>query len=154
MIAGLSITRGSAFGIADYVREFNSNATLTAGDLVNVESGKLELVSTSDLIAGVVMESATNASTGVQVNVTPALQVVMDSDGSGVLATQIGARFMVTGATGAQIIDISSVDTSATAPSGQLVLLQNNPQGIAASLDSDTSVGLFMIAKHQFAGTR
>lgn len=158
MAAGTIIVRGSEFGFSDHVREFDSNATLTAGDLVNVQAGQLELADgdTSEVIAGVVLESTTNAGTGVPVNITPGLRVVMDNNNviNTFAADDIGTRYNVTGATGAQIVNTQSQDTSYTAPSHQLLTLEYNPQGVRSDLDSDTSIGLFMIAKHQFAATR
>lgn len=147
------IQRGSAYGVADYILPFDSNATLTDGDLVNVQSGQLELPSAGQFIAGSVNVDATSSTANAQVNATPGLRVVMDSNAS-LAATDIGYRYNVAGATGAQLVDVASKDTSLTAPSHQLLLLENNPQGIDLTLNDDLSVGLYMIAKTQFAGLR
>lgn len=152
MAAGLVIGRGSGLGFSDYIREFDSNATLAASDLVNLESGQLEVASTGDWIGGQVLEAATSSSTGVQVNVTRGLRVVMDNDNVGTTfaATHEGQRFDITGATGAQLVDTSTADATYTGPGGQLVCLEYNPQFVRGDLDTDTSVGLFMIYDSQF----
>lgn len=150
MAAGLMITRGSYWNLSEIARRFPSNATIAAGDLVNLESGQLEVLSTGDEVLGVAKEAMTSATTAGDVNVTPGLIVVMDNDNDGTTfaSTHPGAAFDVTGGTGAQIVDTSTADDTAGGRTGQLRCLEYNPQGVG--YDSDTSVGLFMIAECQF----
>jgi len=152
---GLLINRGSALGLPDRVLEFKSGATTAAGDLLNIESGVLAVAGTGDFILGQGLESSVNLSTGVQVNCVPGLIVVMDNDNVGTTfaVTHVGARFDITGLTDAQLVDTSSVDTSATAPTGTLVCMAYNPQNTGRSdLNTDISVGLFTIYEMQLNG--
>lgn len=148
-----SIPVGSLYGFSQTVHQFDSNATLTDGDLVTVQSGQLELAEGAELIAGVIMQDATSASTGVDVNITPGQEVIMDNNNDVLTfaATDIGNRFNITGATGAQVVNTQSREAgTVTTPSNQLLTVAYNPQGYRQDLDSDTSIGLFRIAKTQF----
>jgi hypothetical protein len=151
-MASVLATRGSKFGISDVVREYLGAGTVTAMDLVNAEAGEIVLASAGDFVAGVVLESGTSSSTGLAVNVTPGLVIVMDNDNVGTTfaVTHVGARFDITGTTGAQLVDTSTLDQTYGAPSGTLVCREYNPQDVSSSLDSDTSVGSFIIADQQF----
>lgn len=149
MAAGLAISRGSIFGISDFLMEFSSGATLAAGDLVNLESGELAAASASDFLIGQTTEAATSSSTGVAVNVTRGLKLIMDNDNVGTTfaVTHVGAGFDITGATGAQIVDTSTLDQTYTGLATHLRCLAYNPQDVG--FDSDVSVGAFVIAQHQ-----
>lgn len=157
MAAGLVIPQGSLYNIADTEIEVDSNVTGAASDLVNVQSAQLEIADAGEAIAGVLLEAVTSASTSASVNITPYLTVVMDNDNdSATFASTDGkgsSLFDITGGTGAQIIDTDSRDASYDmAGTGQMLCIEYNPQGIRSDLDSDTSVGLFMINEHQFVG--
>jgi hypothetical protein len=147
-------TRGPLFGGPHIFRFFNSNATLTAGDLVNVTDSKLELAAAGERIAGVISKAATNASTNHKVNITPYLTFLMDNDNVGTTfaATHANSYFFdITGTTGAQVVDTSTAAASDTvASTGQLKCLAFNPN--AGTSLSDTSVGLYMVnrAEAQF----
>lgn len=153
MAAGLVIPRGSAFtGIADHLIYRDSNVTGAQGDLVNIQSAQIEIVDAGEAIRGVLQEAVTSASTDAAIVATPWLLVVMDNDNTGTTfaATHVDALFDITGGTGAQIVDTSSVDTSVdNTQVGQLLCTEYNPQGIRSDLDSDTSVGMFMLAEQQ-----
>jgi len=153
MAAGLVIVRGSLITVADILRPFDSNATLSANDLVNIKSGQLELAATGERIGGIIVRAATSASTAVQVNVTPFQTVVMDNDNISTTfaVTDVYSSFFdITGATAAQIVDTSTVGVSATTTvSGSLFCIAYNPQGIRDDLNTDLSVGTYMIRETQ-----
>jgi hypothetical protein len=157
MSAGLIIPKGSLIsGISDILLLADSNVTGEANDLVNVQNGELEIVDPGERIAGYVSHSDAidSDSSDVPVNITPFMQVVMDNDNTGTTfaSTHVGEYFDITGGTGAQIVDTSTVTApEGTGNSGQLVCLEYNPQNVRDDLDSDTSVGLFMIREQQFS---
>lgn len=139
-----AIARGPLFnGTPQTLRAFDSNVTLTRGDLVNVAANQLELAATGEVIAGVVKKAATSSSTGVTVNITPYLTFLMDNDNVGTTfaATHANSYFFdITGTTGAQVVDTSTADAiDDNAGSGQVMCLAYNPNG------DDASVGLYMI---------
>ena len=136
--------RGLYFnGQPQTLKTYASNATLAAGDLVNLTSNQLEIAAPGERIKGVLMKPGTSASTSLAVNITPFLTFLMDNDNDSATfaATDAGSSFFdLIGGTGAQVIDTSSRAASdAVASTGQLACLEFNPNG------NDTSVGLFMI---------
>lgn len=153
------IPKGSLVpGLAEVAREYDSNVTSAQFDLVNVQSGQMEIADTGETIAGYNNDktAVTSSSENVQIVVTPFMQVVMDNDNTGTTfaSTHEGSVFDITGGTGAQIVDTSTVLAGSTVgQSGQLICLEYNPQNVMDSLDSDTSVGLFMIREAQFGLT-
>jgi hypothetical protein len=157
MSAGLVIPKGSLIsGLSEILLTVDSNVTGEANDLVNIQNGQIEIADPGERIAGYVAQSdsITSSSSDVPVNITPFMQVVMDNDNTGTtfVSTHVGENFDITGGTGAQIVDTSTVQGSeGTGTSGQLVCLEYNPQNVRDDLDSDTSVGLFMIREHQFS---
>ncbi len=146
-----AIAKGPLFnGTPQTLRPFASNATLARGDLVNVTANQLEIAATGERIAGILKKASTSASEGSQVNITPYLTYLMDNDNVG---TTFGAThansyyFDITGTTGAQVVDTSTLLASDTVTStGQVVCLAYDPNG------DDASVGLFMTrpGEHQF----
>jgi hypothetical protein len=136
---------GSFYGLSDSLVERNAGGTFAKYDTVNHSSGELIIADATDTIFGVAMEAATSASTGVQVNVTLGLMVIMDNDNDTTTfaATHVGTMFDQIGATGAIL-----VDTNTTSTSGQFYCLEYNPQGFG--LDSDTSIGKFMLNEREF----
>lgn len=146
-----AIAKGPLFnGTPQTLRQFDSNATLAVGDLVNVTDNQLEIAAAGERVAGVLKKAVTNASTQASVNITPFLTFLMDNDNVGTTfaATHANSYFFdITGTTGAQVVDTSTAASSDTvASTGQLVCLAYNPMG------NDTSVGLYMInpAERQF----
>lgn len=162
MAAGLVIPQGSLFsGLAEVIKAFDSNVTLAQYDLVNVQNGQLEVTDAGETIAGYVVQKAavSSSSTGVQVNITPFMQVIMDSDETNDNLAQdlIGEYFNTTGGTGAQIVDIDSTTVGENpATSAQLCLLDQNDTThwdagqVRDSLRGDTSVGRYLIVEAQF----
>lgn len=141
-----AITKGSLIpGISDLLMEFNAAGTFAAGDFVKFDgsTGELVVATAGANILGVAKEAATAASTGVSVNCTPKLVVIMDNDedGGAAAATNVGEWADFTGATQLMQIDTSTLSTSVA----QLFYLKNNPQGV--DRDSDTSVGKAMVAE-------
>lgn len=143
--------RGSLVGATDFLLTYNSGATLASGDVVNMTSGELDIAATGERILGVIVKAATSSTDNVQVNATPFLRVVMDNDNVGTTfaATHVGQAFDITGGTGAQVIDTSTVvDLATTTNSAQMTCLRFQPQfGITG-----TSLGEFMIREH-YLGT-
>ncbi len=129
--------------------QVTNGVTITKGDFVYFASGKLTNSSIAgQKLAGVA--AATVVGTGsndceVIVNPTALYAVDNDNDSTTFAATHVGTYFDLTGATGAQ-----QVDTSTTTTTGQLVAVEYNPQ--ISGLESDTSIGLFMIAESAFFG--
>lgn len=156
MAAGLVIPKGSLIpGLAEVAHEWDSNVTGAQFDLVNIQNSQVEIADTGEVIAGYNNEKTaiTNASTNVQVVITPFMQVVMDNDNTGTTfaSTHEGELFDITGGTGAQIVDTSTAGApEAGGASGQLICLEYNPQNVRDDLDTDTSVGLYMIREAQF----
>lgn len=153
MAAGDITVYGSAIPVSDSSIYVDSNVTLAKDDLVNVQAGQLEVADAGEKIAGVVKTDATSSSELVEVDANPFIEIVMDSDDSGILATDVySSLFDITGGTGAQIVDTSTRDAIADgAGTGQLICSGRNPQGVRPDLDSDTSYGLFRVHEHQFA---
>lgn len=135
---------GSRAGISSVYADFLSGATLARYDSVKLSSGELALGTAGDALVGVNMEeSVTNASEGVQVDITPYMLVIADNDGVGGAATvaNVGEYADLIGATGAQLIDTSTFSTTVAT----FRMTELNPQGYG--FDSDTSIGLFEIAE-------
>lgn len=139
-----AISKGPVInGHPQTVRAFASNATLTKGDVVTVLANKLNVTATGERIMGIVKRSATNTTAGVQVNITPYLTFLMDSDASGtaLAATDAGSSlFNITGATNAQVVSTTTRSASnVQANARQLVCLEFNPNG------AGTTIGLFSV---------
>lgn len=162
MAAGLVIPRGSLYaGLAEVVRDYDSNVILAQFDLCNLQNGQLEVADTGENILGHVLDKTAVSATSenVQVSITPFATYVLDSDETGDSLAQdlVGEFFDITGGTGAQIVDISAT-TAAENPavSGQVVLLEQNDGAhwnagdVRDDLDGDTSVGLYMVVEAQF----
>ena len=134
-----------------------SNETITAGDLIVFRTdGQLEpcdggagTPANGDAVSGIALNTVSGSGKTVYFVKGTRLRILMDSDeaGDSMAADLVGACFDITGATGAQQVDISTaIQTGLVAnTSQQLVLLEANPQGYG--LDSDTSIGLFEIVK-------
>lgn len=162
MAAGLVIPQGTLFtGLSEVIAKFDSNVTGEQYDLVNIQNGQVEIADGGERVAGYVNQKTaiTNASEDVEVNITPFMTVIMDSDETGDSLAQdlVGEYFDITGGTGAQIVDVSETTApETTAGSGQLVLLKQNDGDhwdagqVRDDLDSDTSIGLYMIREAQF----
>lgn len=162
MAAGLVIPQGSLFtGLSEVIKLFDSNVTGEQFDLVNIQNGQIEIADTGERIAGYINQKTaiTSDSTDVEVNITPFMTVVMDSDETGDTLAQdlVGEYFDITGGTGAQIVDISATTApETTSGSGQLVLLDQNDGThwnageIRDDLEDDTSVGRYLIREAQF----
>ena len=111
--------------------------------------GEVEATGTGEGIFGIALEAADAKGDIITVvRAYPGMQVIMDNDNTGTTfaATHIGGRFDITGATGAQVVDTSTVAQDGT-DAGQLFCIGYNPKGFG--LDSDTSIGLYEIAEIQ-----
>lgn len=119
-----------------------------------VGDGKAECTDAGDPIFGIALEAATAEDQIITVvRVVPGMKVRMDNDNTGTTfaATHVGARFDITGATGAMLVDTSTVaQVGGGGETGQLFCVEYNPQGFG--VDSDTSQGIFEIAEIQGLG--
>lgn len=143
--------KGSVLGVSPvYKGGFVGNATAAARDFANLESGKLELCSAGDEITGILMMAMTNTSTDVMLNITPGMIVVMDNDNVGTTfaVTHVGARFDITGATGAMLVDTSTASATAGSLSGQLACEAYSPNDVG--YDGDASIGRFRVIERTF----
>lgn len=128
-----------------------SGVTVTAGDFVYFASGRITSATiTGDVrIIGQVQSTATgNASGTVKalVVVEPNAKFLMQNDNIGTTfaATHVGQYFDLIGATGAQLVDTSTV----SATTGVVLCLEYNPQ--IDPVKSSTDYGVFKIAEHAF----
>lgn len=128
-----------------------SGVTVTEGDFVYFASGEV----TNATIAGArLIGMALATVTGnagntnkVLVQVDPNAKYLVDNDNVGTTfaVTHVGQYFDLIGATGAQLVDTSSVSQT----TGQLLCLEYNPQ--IDPVATDTSYGVFKIAEHAFS---
>lgn len=139
----------SLAGIDRVHMEFNAAGTFAASDFVMLDgsTGEVVVATAGSSILGVAREAATNASTGVQVDITPYMVVLMDNDNDAetFAATHVGEWGDFTGGTGAMQINSNTLSTT----KAQLQCLAYNPKGYG--FDSDTSIGLFLVAERQFS---
>lgn len=128
-----------------------SGAQITAGDLVVYKTdGQLEPATAGDVVAGVALNSVAGSGSTVYFVAGKGLRVIMDNDNTGTTfaSTHVGGRFDMTGATGAQVVDTSTVAQAGNGTDGgQLICLEYNPQGYG--LDTDTSIGVYEIVEVQ-----
>lgn len=139
---------GSLMSIDPVIREFEGGGTFAAGDFVKFEgtTGQIVVATAGDKILGVALEAGTDGATGIKVDVTPKMLVIMDND----LDTQTSIDGTdrleyadIVGGTGAMLVDTNT--HSATV--ANLLLLQNNPQGYG--LDDDESIGLYLVVERE-----
>lgn len=126
-----------------------NGVTVTKGDFVFFSSGRITSASPTGVrLLGVVQSTVTGNAAGtnkVLVDVTPQALFAVDNDNVGTTfaATHVGQYFDITGGTGAQQADTSTVSAS----TGQLVALEFDPSYYSVGQDSDNSVGIFAIAE-------
>ena len=122
-----------------------SGVTVTAGDFVYFASGR---VSNASVAGARLIGQAQGTVTGNVAGTVKASVLVDDSavflvqGTTTVAAATVGQYFDLQGATGAQLVNIGS----ASATTGQLVLLEANPQ--IEPVKGDVTYGLFGIAEH------
>lgn len=136
-------------GIDRVHKEFNAAGTFAANDFVMFDgsTGELVVATAGSSILGVAREAATNASTNVSVDITPMMLVLMDNDNDTetFASTHIGEWGDFTGGTGAMQVNSNTLSTT----KAQLQVIEYNPQGYG--FDSDTSIGLFLVAERAFS---
>lgn len=126
-----------------------NSVTVTKGDFVYFSSGRITSASiTGTRIFGVAQSTVTGNSAGtnkVLVDITPNAIYAIDNDNVGTTfaATHVGQYFDLTGATGAQQVDTSTVSAS----TGQVIALEFDPSYYSVGQDSDNSIGIFGIAE-------
>jgi len=127
--------------------EFNAAGTFAAQDFVIFDGSTGEVVvgTAGNSILGVAREAATSASTGVQVDITPNMVVLMDNDNDTetFAVTHVGEWGDFIGGTGAMVVNSNTLSST----KAQLQCLAFNPKGYG--FDSDTSIGLFYVAERQ-----
>jgi hypothetical protein len=125
-----------------------NGVTITKGDFVYFSSGRITNASVAGArLVGMAEETATGNSAGtvtVLVCIDPMMRYLVDNDNVGTTfaASHVGQYFDLTGATGAQLADTSTV----SATTGQLLCLDYNPQ--VDPVRGDTSWGAYKIAEH------
>lgn len=143
---GLQVV-GCSDGMAQ-IRKVVAGGTVTAKDPVTAKTnGKWQFSAIGEPIGGVAINSAVDGET-LYVLAGPRLRVLMANDNIGTTfaSTHKDARFDLIGATGAVLVDTSTVAQAGTAADvGQVRCLEYNPQGYG--FDTDTTVGLFEIAE-------
>jgi hypothetical protein len=129
--------------------EFNASGTFAANDFVIFDgsTGEVTVATAGNSILGVAKEAATSASTGVLIDITPMMVVLMDNDNDTetFAATHVGEWGNFIGGTGAMVVDSNTLSST----KAQLQCLAYNPQGYG--LDSDTSIGKFFVAERQIS---
>lgn len=130
---------------AQYPFAVASGVTVTAGDFVYFASGRITSATVAGArLIGTVTETATgNAAGSVKANVAidPDLRYLLQNDNIGTTfaATHVGQYFDLIGATGAQLVDTSTV----SATLGQVLCLDFNPQ--IDPVKNDLTYGVFIL---------
>lgn len=135
---------------ATYSFPVASGVTVTAGDFVYFASGRITSASigaAGSRPIGMVLETATGNAGGTVsalVSIDDDVKYLLQNDNVGTTfaATHVGQYFNLTGATGAQLVDTSTVSQTL----GQLLCLEYNPQ--IDPVKSDTSYGVFVLVNH------
>jgi hypothetical protein len=129
--------------------EFNAAGTFAVNDFVMLDgsTGEIVVATASSSILGVAKEAATSASKDVSVDITPYMVVLMDNDNDTetFAVTHVGEWGDFIGGTGAMQINSNTLSST----KAQLQCMAYNPQGY--NLDSDTSIGLFLVCERQFS---
>lgn len=132
------------------MKSYTAGATITANDLVTLKTdGQVEPTTAGDVILGVAVTSASSGGT-VYVFQGARLKVMGDSDeaGDAMASDMVGARVDITGATGAQQVDISTaLQAGDGTDTGQLIVIEANPQGFG--FDDDTSLAILEVVERQ-----
>jgi hypothetical protein len=127
-----------------------ARATVTKGDLVTAKTnGRVQPTATGEPIFGQALNGAASGE-AVYVLRGQRLQFIMKNDNIGTTfaATHVAGRFDIIGATGAQLVDTSTVAQAGTdADSGQLLAIEYNPKGFG--YDGDTTLGIFELIERQ-----
>jgi hypothetical protein len=134
----------------------STTVTLVAGEAIAkndfvtiLTDGEAEVTAAGEGIFGIALESAAEKGDSIRVlRVHPGMVVMMDNDNVSTTfaATHVGGRFDITGSSGQQLVDTSSVAQDGT-DSGQLFCIEYNPD--MNGFTKDTSIGLFEIAEIQ-----
>lgn len=140
-----------------------NSVTVTVGDLVYLTGGRVSNASiagkrligqvigvqSNDLDRDYATTAAGNSGGTVKVLVRVEKDarylLLSDETGANLAATDIGKVFDLTGATGAQRVDVSTGAANTGPASGQVVYV-GNANGVRGT---DATYGIFMIAEHQ-----
>lgn len=130
---------------ATYAFPVASGVTVTAGDFVYFSSGRITSATVAGArIIGTALETATGNAAGsvsalVAIDENNKYLLQNDNIGTTFAATHVGQYFNLIGATGAQLVDTSTVTTT----TGQLLCLEYNPQ--IDPVKTDTTYGVFVL---------
>lgn len=133
------------FNQATYAFPVASGVTVTAGDFVYFASGRITSATVAGArMIGMAMETATGNAGGTVsalVAIDPELRYLLQNDNIGTTfaITHVGQYFDLIGATGAQLVDTSTV----SATLGTVLCLEYNPQ--IDPVKTDTTYGVFML---------
>lgn len=144
---------GNADGNSNYATlelPVANGVTVTQGDMVYFSSGRITSATVAGArLVGQVQSTATGNSAGTVkalVVVDPETRYLMQNDNVGTTfaASHVGQYFALIGATGAQLVDTSTVTTT----TGAMMCLEYNPQ--LDPVKTDTTYGVFKIVNHAF----
>lgn len=129
-----------------------NGVTVTVGDLVYFSSGSITSAASSTAhLIGMAQGTVTGnvgLTNKVSVLIDDSAVYLMKNDNIGTTfaSTHVGQYFSLIGATGAQLIDTSTVSTTVL----QMLCIEYNPQ--VQPVTTDTTYGLFVIALHAARG--
>lgn len=133
------------FNQATYGLPVASGVTVTQGDFVYFSNGRITSATVAGArMVGMAMETATGNAGGTVSALTaidPQFRYLLQNDNIGTTfaATHVGQYFDLIGATGAQLVDTSTVSTTL----GTVICLEYNPQ--IDPVKTDTTYGVFML---------
>lgn len=133
---------------AKYAFPITSGVTITAGDFVYQDaSGRITNSTIAGArIVGMAEETAVGNAGGTVkalICVDPLMRYLLKTSGT-FTASSVLRNFDLTGATGAQLVDGTSVGTNA-----QMLCLEYNP--VIDPVSADTTYGIFVVAEHIFS---
>lgn len=133
---------------ATYAFPVANGVTVTAGDFVYFSSGRITsaTITGDSRPIGTVLETATGDSGGTVKALTVIdddIRYLLQNDNIGTTfaASHVGQYFDLIGATGAQLVDTSTVSTT----TGVLLCLEYNPQ--IDPVKADTTYGVFVLVE-------
>lgn len=145
------VNLGSVYGLPNVEKAFASGATLANGDLVILKANALQAAGAGETPLGVLVQNSVTASTtSALVNITVGLRVLMDSSSTGVVSTDPGKYFDLSGGTGAQVIDITTRDTTYTSGGSSKVFFCESVNPLGLGFDSLTTAGIYIVRKREF----
>lgn len=132
--------------------DVTAGAAIAKNDFVVLKTdGQAEPVASGAPIYGIALNAASEAGDSIRVaRAFKGMVVMIDADqvGTTLTSAHVGGRVDITGATGAQLVDSSTVaQVGDGTDTGELLIKEVNPQGYG--FDSDASILLCEIAEVQ-----